>query len=486
MDTAVLIAGAGPTGLAAACGLAAAGVAVRVVDAAPAPATTSRALALQPRGIEVLDRLGALGDLPQRAQPISRLEVFIDGSAIASLRIDRALHRQHAPAVLVVSQAEIEAALRDRLAALGGAVEWNRPVTAVQAHPDAVTVRLGDDAVLRAGWLVGADGARSAVRKSAGIDFPGMPLIERFLLADVRADLDRPRDATAAWLRGTELVAAFPLPGDRLWRVMGTAPTDGPDEPTPDEIVEHLGARLAAEAGGVIRATEWTSMFRIQRRLAAAYRRGRVLLAGDAAHIHSPLGGQGMNTGLGDAENLAWKLALVVTGRAEPALLDSYAAERRPIAEAVLTSTSQVTMGALGRGWAARVLRDRVAVPLLNREWVQRLITAEASQLRVSYRHGPLGGRGWRRPRPGDRVPDRDFQRADGTPVRLHDAVGPGWALAGPEPLAMLAADRLGAVQHLAGGDEALLIRPDGHLGWRGRDADELRGWLDRTLGPAR
>lgn len=486
MDVEVLIAGAGPTGLAAACGLAAAGVAVRVVDAAPAPATTSRALALQPRGIEVLDRLDALGDLPRRAQPISRLDVFVDGSPIAGMRTDRALKRWHAPGVLVVSQAEVEGALRDRLAVLGGSVEWGRAVTGVEPCPDAVTVRFGDGTALEAGWLIGADGARSAVRKSAGIDFPGMPLIERFLLADVRADLDRPRDATAAWLRGTDLVAAFPLPGDRRWRIMGTAPADGFDEPTPAEIVEHLGQRLAAETGGVIRATEWTSMFRIQRRLAAAYRRRRVLLAGDAAHIHSPLGGQGMNTGLGDAENLAWKLALVVTGRAEPALLDSYSAERRPVAEAVLTSTSQVTMGALGRGWAARVLRDRVAVPLLNRDWVQRLITAEASQLRVSYRHGPLGGRGLRRPRPGDRVPNREFQRADDTAIRLHDAVGPGWALAGPEPLAAAAADRLGAVQHLAGTGDALLIRPDGHLGWRGRDAAGLHRWLDGVLGRPR
>ena len=215
-----------------------------------------------------------------------------------------------------------------------------------------------------------------------------------------------------------------------------------------------MAARLAAEAGGTVRSVEWTSAFRIQRRLADTYRRGRVLLAGDAAHIHSPLGGQGMNTGIGDAENLAWKLALVISGRADAGLLDTYAAERRPIAKDVLETTSGVTEVVVGDGRIARLVRDRVAVPLLNRGWMQRLIAEKASQLQVSYRHGPLGARHWRRLpglRPGDRVPDRECVRDDGATVRLHAALGPEWALLGPESLAEVARDRLGDVVTLRG-----------------------------------
>ena len=185
---------------------------------------------------------------------------------------------------------------------------------------------------------------------------------------------------------------------------MAPAPPNGAADPRPDEIVDYLSMRLAAEANATVKTVDWASSFRIQRRLADTYRRGRVVLAGDAAHIHSPLGGQGMNTGMGDAENLAWKLALVVGGRADDALLDTYEAERRPIAEEVLANTTGLTRLVIGEGRGARLLRDRVFVPLLNRGWVQRQIAESASQLKLSYRRGPLGGRRLVGPSLGDRV----------------------------------------------------------------------------------
>jgi FAD binding domain len=268
--------------------------------------------------------------------------------------------------------------------------------------------------------------------------------------------------------------------------VMAPAPTEFGDEPTPEAIVDYLGSRLAAEAAGTIRSAEWTSMFRIHRRLADTYRRGRVLLAGDAAHIHSPLGGQGMNTGIGDAENLAWKLALVVSERADHSLLDTYEAERRPIAKGVLETTSSVTEVVVSQRWAARLLRDRVAVPLMNREWVQRRITEKASQLQVSYRHGPLGARRLGHLPgllAGDRIPDRECVGVDGIPMRLYDALGPGWALIGAETLAEVARRRLGDVIALRGERAAQLVRPDGHLAWRGTEAPRLQAWLDNALG---
>jgi 4,5-epoxidase len=488
MDCDVLVVGAGPTGLALACGLRAAGIEVRVFDEAAGPATTSRALGLQPRGVEVLDRLGALGDLPDRGLPISSVTINVDGHELASFPVLQPT-RLGGPRGLLMSQADIEGALRDRLAALGGDVEWCRGVAGLEPGPDGVTVRLDDGFEADASWVVGADGAHSAVRKAMGVGFPGVPIVERFLLADVHADLDLQRGGATSWLRGGMALAAFPLPGD-VWRVMAPAPTEFGDEPAPEAIVDYLGARLAAEAGGTIRSVEWTSSFRIHRRLADTYRRGRVLLAGDAAHIHSPLGGQGMNTGIGDAENLAWKLALVVAGRADQRLVDTYEAERRPIAKGVLETTSNVTEVVVSQRRAARLLRDRIAVPLMNRAWLQNLITERASQLRVSYRRGPLGaGRQRFLPgvRQGDRVADRPCTRFDGTTVRLYDVLGPAWALLGPEPLAETASGRLGDVVALRGDHDPLLVRPDGHLAWRGKDVAGLQAWLDNALGePAR
>jgi 2-polyprenyl-6-methoxyphenol hydroxylase-like FAD-dependent oxidoreductase len=480
----VIVVGAGPTGLALACGLRAAGVDVKVLDKAAGPAVTSRALGLQPRGVEVLDRLGALGDLPDRGLRVRTVTINVDGRELASFPVG-APTRLGGSSALLMSQADIEGALRDRLSALGGSVEWNRPVAGLVLRADGVTVRLDDGTELDAAWAVGADGAHSVVRKAMGVGFPGVPIVERFLLADVHADIDLQRGGATSWLRGDVALAAFPLPGD-VWRVMAPAPTDFGDEPAPDAIVDYLGSLLAAEAGGTIRTVEWTSSFRIHRRLADTYRRGHVLLAGDAAHIHSPLGGQGMNTGIGDAENLAWKLALVVSGRADQHLLDTYEAERRPIAKGVLDTTSGVTEIVVSQGRASRLLRDRLLVPLLNRHWLQTLITERASQLRVSYRQGPLGA-GLSRFLPGlrvgDRVADRTCTRFDGTTVRLYDALGPAWALLGARSLADIARDHLADVVALHGERDALLVRPDGHLAWRGTDSAGLRSWLADALG---
>jgi hypothetical protein len=177
----------------------------------------------------------------------------------------------------------------------------------------------------------------------------------------------------------------------------------------------------------------------------------------------------------------------VVSGRADQSLLDTYEAERRPIANGVLETTSSVTEVVVGQGWATRLLRDRVAVPLMNRRWVQQLITERGSQLKVSYRNGPLGA-GLSRflpgVRAGDRVADRTCTRVDGMAVRLYDVLGPAWALIGAEPLADAARERLGDVVTLRGERNAVLVRPDGHLGWRGTGAAGLQAWLDVALGP--
>jgi len=495
----VVVVGAGPTGLVAACDLLAAGVSVRVVDRAAGPAVTSRALGLQPRGVEVVDRLGALGKLPERFIGIRRVVVHVNGEPVVTLGMNTRTTLVTKPNMLM-SQAAVEGALRERFAELGGVVEWGVEFAGADQDELGVTVRLGDGGSIRAGWVVGCDGAHSAVRKNSGIGFPGVPLGERFLLADVRAELPLARDGVSVWLRGEELFAAFPLPGDDLWRLMTSASADVAD----NGVLPAMSRALAERAGlpdVAIGRVEWTSVFRFHRRLADTYRTGRVLLAGDAAHIHSPFGGQGMNTGMGDAENLAWKLALVVAGRAAESLLDTYQAERRPIAEEVLKSTTGVTRIALVDHPVARLLRDRVLMPLLNRPFAQRYITEQSSQLKVHYRGGPLAPSSFlpssllpssllRGPRPGDRIPDVPCVRGDGTPTRLHAELGARWVLLGAEETdecAVLARKRLGEdLVTVLRADRAdlLLVRPDAHLAWRGPvQPDGLDRWLTGMLG---
>ncbi|SEP53559.1 FAD-dependent monooxygenase [Amycolatopsis saalfeldensis] len=500
----VLIAGAGPTGLTLACGLLASGVTVRVVDRAAEPAGTSRALGLQPRGIEVVERLGALSDLAERSLQVERIVVHLNGEQAASIRVGQRTALVTRPG-LVISQAEVEAALRRRVVELGGHVEWGREVVAAEQDPHGVLVTFADGDEKRVAWLVGCDGAHSRVRQLAGIGFPGVPLAERFLLVDVHADLPLARNSIYAWLEGDNVFGAFPLPGPDLWRLM--APTADPgtetDRATQEAVLADI-TRMAEERTGyhrsLIRSPEWVTSFRIHRRLADTYRDGRILLAGDAAHIHSPFGGQGMNTGIGDAENLAWKLAMVVNGSAEHALLDSYEAERRPIAAKVLKSTGAISNLLLGDHFFARLLRDRVIIPLMNRATMQRLVWENVSQLKVSYQDGPLGHRArkWlsgKGPRPGDRVPDIECVRAeDGGRTGLHAELGNKWALVvsgqemGDEHTAVTVKHlgEHGTTTLISGqtpkGD-TMLVRPDAHLGWRGQASpDVLDRWLSTAL----
>ncbi|MDF2979016.1 MAG: hypothetical protein K0S40_3744 [Actinomycetospora sp.] len=486
----VVVVGAGPTGLALAAGLRTVGV--RVLDRAAGPAVTSRALGLQPRGVEVLDRLGALGDLPDRSLPIEEVVVVADGAPVARLDLRRPTALVRRPG-LILSQVEVEAALRRRLEELGGTITWGWELAGLDRDDRGVTLVSATGERVRAAWVVGADGAHSRVRALAGIGFPGVPVAEGFVLADVHAVLPAPRTAVTTFLRGDEMLALFPLPGDGLWRLLATrAPGDHAGrEPGRDEVVATLLSGLERVAGlppDAVRDVAWASSFRIHRRLASSYRSGRVLLAGDAAHVHSPFGGQGMNTGLGDAENLAWKLAAVVHGRARPDLLDTYGAERRPVAAEVLRSTGGMTRVMVGGSASARLVRDRVVVPVMNRPAVQRRIKDASSQLRLSYRRGPLGaGRSLRTPRSGDRVPDRPCRRADGTPTRLYGELGGRWVLLDADAAALRTARaRLGAdaVVALTGGSDTPptpgLVRPDGHLACR---PDGLDAWLARTLG---
>lgn len=538
--TDVLVVGAGPTGLALACGLRLQGVGVRVVDRMPAPATTSRANFVHVRGSEVLDRLGALGELPERSVRAMRITTYLGDKPVMRLRFGDPGLRTAAPP-MVVSQAHVEAELRRRLAELGVNPEWGAALADLTQDDDGVTARLDDGRTVRARWVVGCDGTGSAVRSAAGIDAPGVRLSERFLLADVHLDWDVDRTGTSGWVHPTGMLGAMPMPDDDgradLWRLIAYDPESGTPEAEPGDAGQGDAEPAGADAAGAApRATdaygrrsrlteaqildrfreilpertgrevwvldsEWLSEFTIHRRLADRYRRGRVLIAGDAAHAHAPFGGQGMLTGLGDAENLAWKLALVARGLAADALLDTYEAERRPLATDVLRGTANVTRVNVAQSPVGRFVRDQVVIRLFNQPWIQRWVTFTTSQLWVSYRSGPLGAgraervvaRLGRRTCVGDRVPNLGCVRADGTPTRLHAELGGRWALLAPpsdgEPDAVPDGDRgtvpdrepdLGPddgeptrLTRTDGVAEAWLVRPDGHLAWRGADPAE-------------
>ncbi|MCM6778954.1 FAD-dependent monooxygenase [Nocardia sp. CDC159] len=498
MDTTdVLVVGAGPTGLTLACGLLLHGVSVRVVDRAPGPATTSRANFLHARGSEVLDRLGALGALPDTSLRALRITTYLGDRPILELRFGDPEFRTAAPP-MVVSQAEIEATLRARVAELGATVEWRRGLVDLTQQSDGVIARLGDGRSVRAQWVVGCDGTASTTRTRTGIGFPGVKLTERFLLADVHLDWDLDRSGTTGWIHPGGLVGAMPMPdpdgrGD-LWRLFAYDPGIR-QRPEEQEVLERFRRILPERTGRTAEfgAAEWVSLFSVHRRLADTYRRDRVLLAGDAAHAHAPFGGQGMLTGIGDAENLAWQLALVLQGHADQRLIDTYEAERRPLATGVLRGTSAVTRINIASNPAGRFLRDQVIVRVVGLPTVQRLATYAASQLWVSYRKGPLGG-GGPRPRPGDRIGDLPCARADGTPTRLHAELGDRWAVLAPKGAIVDStrniANKLGGRLCVLHYDRApvMLVRPDGHLAWRGNldDAMRMDEWLSNALSQGR
>lgn len=487
METDVLVVGAGPVGLALACALRQHGVSVRVIDKAEGPATTSRANFVHARGSEVLDRLDALGDLPEESVRAMTITSYAGDRPMMKIRFgDPGLGTAAAP--MVISQARVEARLRERLAGLGRQPEWDKRLTALGQDTAGVTAVLADGSTVRAGWLVGCDGSASAVRGLAGIRFPGVKVSERFLLVDGRLDPELDRSGTSGWTHPDGVLGAMPMPGDQ-WRLLAYDATFRDDKPGEEQIAERM-RRILPERTGLtglrLHDVTWASLFSVHRRLADTYRDGRILLAGDAAHVHAPFGGQGMLTGLGDAENLAWKLALVVQGLAAERLLDTYQAERRPLATQVLRGSTAATKVNIAGSPLGRFLRDQVLMRVFNQAWIQRWTTYTTSQLWVSYRRGPLGGRG-RKPRPGDRIGDLACERPDGSRTRLHAELRGKWAVLGDQAAFEAARQRLGdqVVSLRATGPAsglAMLVRPDAHLACKGGPT-ELARWLDGALG---
>jgi 2-polyprenyl-6-methoxyphenol hydroxylase-like FAD-dependent oxidoreductase len=444
----VLVVGAGPTGLTLACELRRHGVSVRVIDRASGPSPLSRAIIVHARTLEVLDAMGVADELVQRGRELSRTNVYANGKRIVS--IDGGELDTPFPYVLGVSQHETESVLRGLLARLGGEITWDAELTRLSQDTEGVRAtcrRLTEDEKIHTKWLVGCDGAHSAVRKALSIPFEGEKYPEEFILADVKLEWDLPDDELHVFLSedGVLVVAAM---GQGRHRLIGSTsagiPADASSPPTLDDFRTIVAHRAGVPA--TVSDPAWTAHFRVHRRLVPYYRDRRVFLAGDAAHIHSPAGGQGMNTGIQDAHNLAWKLALAIRGRGGQAMLDSYQKERRAIAEGVLRGTDLAFRVATVRNPIARAVRDRLAGVLSSLEVVQQRMRRSASGLAISYQASPIvaedvGGfpqemlqrdpesASFRdrqafaaAPAPGDRAPDGTATMdATGEPTRLFE-----------------------------------------------------------------
>lgn len=394
--TDVLVVGAGPTGLTMTCELLRRGIRCRLIDRADTPSKTSKALAVHSRTLEVFEDMGISEPLLAQGLQLTTGNIY-EGN-------DRLLHLnfQHLkapyPYVLSVPQSKTESQLITLLHSLGGEVERSKQLTDIQQEDHRVIGIVNDTQEeteiveeISADWLVGCDGSRSQVRKSLGIEFEGSTYEEDFLLADVELDWGRTRDGLHIWLHQDGPFGAIPIPGSRHWRlIVGIA---GENQEVPEASVE-LFRRLMIERTGDTTTTisnpVWLSQFKIHRRLVENYRSGRAFLVGDAAHIHSPVGGQGMNLGIQDAYNLAWKLALVVKNNAPLALLNSYEEERRPIAKDVLSRTDTSTKLLVTQNPALQFVRDRLLTQLASLDFIQPLILKEVAQLGIHYRDRSL------------------------------------------------------------------------------------------------
>ena len=374
-DTDVLVIGAGPSGLTLAASLINKGVATTVVDAQAAGANTSRAAVVNARTLEVLDALDVSRRLVKEGVQAPQFTIR-DGRRLL-IPVDFSVLPTEYAYSLMVPQATTERLLLDRLTELGGTVIRPKTLASVRQDANGATATFDDGDVITARYVVGADGIHSTVREQAGIGFEGGVYQESFTLADVRLGGEVPTDEVILFWAKAGLTVVAPLPGD-IFRIVAPVP-DAPEEPSAEFIQQLLDERGLGAGRMVVTDVIWGSRFRIHHRVADTYRAGRLLLAGDAAHVHSPAGGQGMNLGIQDGVALADALAAVLGGAPE-SVLDDYSAARRPIAQQVVEMTDRLTrLATLPR--ALRPIRN-VAIGLAGRiPTVQRALAMRLSGL---------------------------------------------------------------------------------------------------------
>ncbi len=539
VDTEVLIAGAGPIGLTAGIELARRGIGCRIVDPLSDPPLYAKAVGVQPRTLEVFEAMGVLRRILDAAVQMRGQLVYVNGEKVAELQLQ--LPADVPFGFIAIPQYATERILREELELHGVRVERGVRLQTLRQDDDGVTATLADDGgehQLRARYLVGADGAHSIVRKTLGLSFDGGAFDEQYMLGDVEVNWALPQGYSLRAMHQTDgatddLLVAIPLPGRGRYRMSMLVPEElsTPREGAPDGVqhgfeagrkpeLSHIQAvldRLSPEPATASNL-RWSSVFRISHRIVDAYGRGRVFVAGDAAHIHPPTGAQGMNTGIQDAHNLAWKLALAVRGHAADGLLASYDAERRPVGDEVVGRTVRSAREGIGADSAdpsyvlrreAQLLIDYVGSPVVSgapsaddRQPRSGARAPDATGLTRDAVSGPLrlfallsGREHTTLLYAGDRVSDQDvdaLERTASAVVHATHGQMDVYLIAGPAT--EVAATVLPVVRDTVGdfariyatvGRSVFVVRPDGYLGFAARGQivdDDLVAYLRTTF----
>jgi 2-polyprenyl-6-methoxyphenol hydroxylase-like FAD-dependent oxidoreductase len=495
-NSVVLIVGAGPTGLVLAIWLTRLGVRVRVIDKTAEAGTTSRALAVQARTLEFYRQLGFAQRVVDGGVKIAGVNIWARGRRAARLPLGQiGVGISPYSFALVFPQDAHERLLIEELARLGVTVERRTELVGFEQDARGVraTIKRADatEEVFEAAYLAGCDGASSTVRERLGIEFPGGTYAGRFYVADVEAEGPADDDELHVDLEEADFVLVFPLKGKGHMRLVGVV-REMPEHVARELTFADVGKRAIEELRLNVRKVNWFSTYRVHHRVAARFREGRAFLLGDAGHLHSPVGGQGMNTGIGDAVNLAWKLAAVLKNEASERLLDTYEPERIAFARQLVATTDRAFTVITARGRLARIIRTRVfprvAAMLFRLRAVRQLAFLTVSQTRVNYRGGALSRGAAGQVRGGDRLPwieeagDRDnFAALQSMRWQVH-VYGDT-----PAGLAEACAER-GLAMHVFAWSESArraglaegavyLVRPDGYVAWAGASVAELRGW---------
>lgn len=503
-DIDVLIVGAGPTGLAMAAEAARFGLRYRIIDKAAHGAQHSQALVVQARTLEQFERYDVAGRAIERGRKLHRFRIYEDGSRILESSFDGIPGNY--PFVLFLPQSQTETLLAEHIESVGGVIEREVTLEYFEERDSGVECvllgRSGGRDTSTASYVIGADGAHSTVRGILGMPFEGVSVELDFFLGDLRVDGDVPGDELALHLRNGDLVFLGRI-DDEYCRVI-VALHDQPSghDPQLDDF------QNAIDVVGIenLRVSDprWMAAFRVSERKTPAYSRGRVFLAGDATNIHSPIGGQGMNSGIQDAANVMWKIALVQSQRAHRSLLESYDRERKPVSDALLRETALAVRAATASNWLLERIRDAIYSRIGSLELVQERLRGTISDVGLHYRKSPIvrdcGGKAVLHA--GDRAPDCEVTDKTGARFRMFDLfrepLHTAIVVVPPPDVGLERCERVLAayrdVLHivvLVDGDgdfrkqyaqdpgALFVIRPDGYIGFRGTagDIDALESW---------
>lgn len=394
----VLIVGAGPTGLTMACELLRNGITPRIIDKALAPTDKSKAFGIHPRTLELLDNMGIVGTFLDQGNSCNAFDIYDQGEPLASIKFDNVESKY--PFVLMLAQSDTEKILHEHLLNYGVEVERNTELLRIQQTEDGVIATIknqyGSREKYHCKYLVGCDGAHSTTRHQLKFEFKGAPYPNYWLLADCNIDWEYPTFHLSIFIHPTGVTAYFPLREDR-GRLMFELENAPIEEEMALPVIDDVH-KLMEERGirhNSIADPNWLAYFRLHHRMVDKYSDGRVFLCGDAAHIHSPMGGQGMNTGIQDAYNLAWKMALVLKGKSPVSLLDSYNTERHKIGKEVVDLTHTATQMATIHNPVLSVIRNKMVGVLSKINPVQDKIVSRLTQLEFHYKDSPIVDERW-------------------------------------------------------------------------------------------